>query len=541
MRTTTPTARPTAASWVRDRGVSTRILTAVLLASLVGALVAVMGIAALARTNAATGAMYRENFTGLQYAATIRRAMVEMRFSLANHVIATSEDAQLALEDKIAASEQEVRDAVAAYGELELDADEREGLDTFVVALDDYAAIRDAEMIPASWDEDVERYESIRDGAAQGYIDQMVDSVKLLVDSEQEGAAAAAEQAQEAFAANRTQVIVLLVLGTALAVAVGVLVARSIVRGLNRVRAVADGIERGDLTVQAGLTSRDEVGRMGAALDSAVKNLREVIGTIDVSSGSLASAAEQMSATTGQIAAAAEETSAQAGVVSAAAEQISRNVQTVAAGSEEMGASIQEIARNASLAAEVASRAVETVGATTSTMGRLGDSSKEIGNVVKLITSIAEQTNLLALNATIEAARAGEAGKGFAVVAGEVKELAQETAKATDEIARRVESIQDDAGGAVTAIDEISAIINQINDYQMTISSAVEQQTSTTAEMNRSVSEAAAGSTEIAANVSGVAEAAGTTTQGVSESQQAVESLAQMSAGLKDVVGRFRI
>nr|WP_240933438.1 methyl-accepting chemotaxis protein [Cellulomonas sp. IC4_254] len=527
--------------WIADRGIATKIVAAVLVAVVVGAAVGVLGISALSRTNDATSSMYRDNFTGLQYAATIRRATVEMRFGLANHVIARDDAAKDAAEEKIAAAESEVRDAVEAYDDLHLDADQRSALETFSTALDGYDAVRESKMLPASRAGDVALYESVRDGEAQSFIDAMGASVESLVESEEAGAAAAAESAARDFTANRTAVLVLLVLGTVVAVGVGVLVARSIVRGLARVRIVADGIERGDLTVRAGLSSRDEVGTMGAALDSAVAKLREVIAAIDASSGSLASAAEQMSATTGQIAAAAEETSAQAGVVSAAAEQVSRNVQTVAAGSEQMGASIQEIAQNAARASDVANRAVDAVGSTSTTMARLGDSSKEIGNVVKLITSIAEQTNLLALNATIEAARAGEAGKGFAVVAGEVKELAQETARATEDIARRVESIQGDASGAVGAIEQISGIISQISDFQMTISSAVEEQTATTAEMNRSVSEAATGSSEIAANITGVAEAAGTTTVGVSESQQAVAALAVMSAELKDIVGRFRV
>jgi methyl-accepting chemotaxis protein len=157
-----------------------------------------------------------------------------------------------------------------------------------------------------------------------------------------------------------------------------------------------------------------------------------------------------------------------------------------------------------------------------------------------VITSIAEQTNLLALNATIEAARAGEAGKGFAVVATEVKELAQETARATEDIARRVQAIQGDTAGAVEAIAEISTIIGRINDYQLTIASAVEEQSATTNEMNRNVAEAATGAEEIAQNITGVASAAEVTTEGVAQSQQAVGELARMSSELQSAVSRFR-
>ena len=243
---------------------------------------------------------------------------------------------------------------------------------------------------------------------------------------------------------------------------------------------------------------------MAASLDSAQATLREVMATVVGSADAVAASSEELSASSGQIAASAEETSAQSGVVASAAEEVSRSVETVAAGAEQMGASIREIASNAAEASEVASRAVEAAATTKATVDKLGQSSAEIGNVVKVITSIAEQTNLLALNATIEAARAGEAGKGFAVVANEVKELAQETAKATEDIAKRVLAIQGDTTAAVAAIDEISAVVAQISDRQTTIASAVEEQTATTSEMSRSVQEAAGGTGQIAANITGV-------------------------------------
>jgi methyl-accepting chemotaxis protein len=268
--------------------------------------------------------------------------------------------------------------------------------------------------------------------------------------------------------------------------------------------------------------------------------LKQVLGKVNESAQALSSASEELTASSNQMAANAEETAAQAGVVSAAAEQVSKNVQTVATGTEEMSASIKEIAKNASDAARVATGAVRVAETANTTVAKLGDSSMEIGKVIKVITSIAQQTNLLALNATIEAARAGEAGKGFAVVANEVKELAKETAKATEDISQKIEAIQTDTKGAVEAIAEISAVINQINDISNTIASAVEEQTATTNEIGRNVAEASKGSAEIAQNITGVAQAAQSTTQGATDTQGAAVELSRMAAELQQVVGQVK-
>ncbi|MFI5936619.1 methyl-accepting chemotaxis protein [Actinoplanes sp. NPDC051494] len=521
------------AHWIENRSLNTKILIIVATLTFVAAAVGVVAVLRMGTLNNAVVSLYKNSFVSSNQLGSITSDVGSMH-ALGLSYGQTPTPGILA---QIKALDATIEQDNAAYRSTTVNA----GLmDQTIELWNKYKIARDA-YLKTSDTGDQDAIGDARDKQVVPAMTRLKYNLSQLTEQETTEAQKGLAASGATYRSARTIVIVVLVVGLVLATALGLAIARGIVSRLRVVSEVIDGIAEGDLTRNAGLRSRDEIGRMGAQLDRATATLRGTISRITGSSTTLAGSAQEMSKVSDRIANDAEQTSSRADLVSAAAGTVSSNVDTVAAASEEMTASIREIASSAADAAGVARGAVEVAQSANTTVAKLGVSSAEVGNIVKVITSIAEQTNLLALNATIEAARAGESGKGFAVVASEVKDLAQETAKATEEISTRIQAIQTDTDAAVEAIAQIAEVIERINAYSDTIASAVEEQTATTSEIGRSVAEAASGSTEIARTITDVAEAAQSTNQGVAESRRTATELSRLADELQSLVAQFRV
>ncbi|NAZ86476.1 methyl-accepting chemotaxis protein [Kineococcus indalonis] len=408
---------------------------------------------------------------------------------------------------------------------------------------DELAQYRSArqELVTFAQAGDVDGYIAFRTSDVAPLAAEMMDELETLASIESDGAATLAAEGKSDV---RTAVILLIAIG-ALAIAIGIAVAVTVARGiagpLARTLSVVQGLAHGRLDARVGYSARDEVGQLAGAVDATMDTLTTTMRRIAAASTTLAASSEELSAVATQLSSGATQASSQSQVVSAATEEISASISTVAAAGDEMSSAIREIATSTAEASSVASAAVANASEASAILERLSASSREIGEVVKLITSIAEQTNLLALNATIEAARAGEMGKGFAVVAGEVKELAQQTARATEEIITRINATQTDAGAAAGAISQITEVIGRIDALQATIAAAVEEQSATTSEMVRNVGEVSTGSQEIAVNISGIAASADHTTAGANQTAATAGEVSAAASELNELVGSFTL
>jgi len=334
-----------------------------------------------------------------------------------------------------------------------------------------------------------------------------------------------------------TLFVALLVVAIASLAASRRLVAAPMRRLAERFRDISVGT--GDLTQRVEALSDDEMGELAQLFNRFIGQIRSNVAMIAEQVGRLETASVELAELGDRIGSLGENASAEMAVISESARAVSASVRDVADGLNQMDGSIREIAARANEASEVAAGAVEISNATSARFAELDRSAERIGNFVEVIQSIAEQTNLLALNATIEAARAGEAGKGFAVVAGEVKNLASQAGGASDEIRGLVEGIQRHASSAGHANTEVSGIVGRINEIQMVITSAVEEQSSTTAEVSRSVSQAAASSSEIAGTIEGVARLVNSSAEAAASVGKAAAELTALARQLGSTVERF--
>jgi methyl-accepting chemotaxis protein len=328
-------------------------------------------------------------------------------------------------------------------------------------------------------------------------------------------------------------------LGSLALLALGRMLAASFQKTLRQSLSIFESIAERNLAVRYESDHTQGNDAVAHTVNTALEAVTVTLQAVSRQVETLVTASDDLSAVSQQMSANAEETAAQAHVVSAASEQVAKTIQTVASSTEQMNGSIRDLSRGSSEAAHVASQAVRLAESASSAMHRLSESSTNIGKIVEVISSVAEQTNLLALNATIEAARAGEAGKGFAVVATEVKELAAETSRATEDISRKIQAIRSDANSAVEAIAQIQSVIMKMSELQDKIAASLETQSTTTAAIVRNLADGSRGAAEITSNIGGVAQAARGTSTGASDTRSAAEELSRMATELRRHVAGF--
>jgi methyl-accepting chemotaxis protein len=529
--------RPRRVGSGRGLSILGRILAALFVVALAAAGVGLLSVQQMGKlSDDLNGLRVRQGASdaALQRVRAAQALMFQSLWSFA----AQGEGAKARAQAAVTASDEVMDLAIADYTDSAFSTVTKAAAGEFTTQWGQFKQVRDAFVFGAapagvSVPGDAEAFEAlaIRLGAA----------LEKIVRAQDDDARAAQAVSERSYSRARNIAFGGIAIGVLAALAIGLFISRMIARSLMRVSEVLKAVAGGDLTQRVPDQSARELQAMAESVNTATGSLRETVTALANSSEVLSGTSNRLSTSSDELNVGTENVSAQAERATSTASSVSENISTIAAAAEEMSISIREIASTSLEGTRMAGRAADVAESTSRTMDRLGETSQQITQIVQIITSIAKQTNLLALNATIEASRAGEAGLGFAVVAGEVKDLAQETAQATEQISKQVTSIRVECEAAVSAITSITSIIGQVNDFQATISAAVEEQSATSLEMSRNVSEAATGSTEIAHDIEAMTVAARRSAESSSHNRHSAAELASLAGDLQQMVSRFRI
>ena len=527
--------------WLLDRKIGTKQVLAFGVVVLLTTSLGVFALVKLADVRATTVDMSEHRISAIRSLSELRAGLMQYRVAEMAYVFTEADDERELRLANMAAGMDAVKKAEGEFEPLIDGPEEKKLYETIKQDIEQTKTESQAIMEDIKNKKNADAVSEVM-GNAMGDFSQAVADVQAEIDLKVKGAAEASKASAKVYRTSQWLILGTLITVIGLSVLMVIVTTRLISNPVRQVGALLGRIAAGDISGKdLEVQSADEIGQLAGNINSMRHSLRDMMTSISSGAEQINSATMEFSKSGEQFAANSKEASAQANVVSAATDAISQNMHILASATEEMSASLMETSRNAGQAAKVASDALKAATDTSAAVGKLGTSSAEINEVVKVINSIAQQTNLLALNATIEAARAGEAGKGFGVVANEVKELAKQTANATEEIGRRIGTIQSDTKAALTAIGSINGIMSHVNEISATIATAVREQSSTATEMARSVAEAARGSNEVARNISGVAEAAQNTLTGTAGSKKAAQQLTEMSTQLRGLVEQFKM